>query len=484
MGDFVKRRIRDNLHGSIDINTLEDEVITHPYFQRLRRVKQTAFLSFVFPGASHTRFEHSLGVMHLAGRAWRKIIANQKRLKNSTSFFLEKKNQDGSNISETFPHLEKMEKNEYCYQALRLAALFHDVGHSALSHTGETFMPLVGEFLKKSNEIPEYLKSYLLKEGHQKKISHEIYSILILDKILKDSYKNLDARESVFVDPQDVASLINPSINLTENSQIKILKVQHILHELISGEVDCDRMDYLLRDSKECGVVYGVFDIDRIMDSFSMFYEPLGKSFHLALKLSGLPAFEDFLRARQSMYLQVYLHKTSTAGDSMLCSLSRELEGACLPSSHKEYCELDDYNIPTFFKEKIEEKNISEAEKRRKKNLVDDLFFKRNLWKSVYETTFLGERKKHPKEINLIQKYLEESKSKYEIIYHKSSLTKIKQGKRESSLKIIHKDHKMRYEISELGQYSTPIEEINTRHIVRIYVEGKVKKEEIIRLLN
>ena len=75
----IVRRVRGNLHGSIDVSTLEDKVIAHPIFQRLRRIKQTAFLSFVFPGASHTRFEHSLGTMHLAGKAWMKIWENQKR---------------------------------------------------------------------------------------------------------------------------------------------------------------------------------------------------------------------------------------------------------------------------------------------------------------------------------------------------------------------------------------------------------------------
>ena len=74
----VERRVRDNLYGSINVSKLEDKVIEHPYFQRLRRVKQTAFLSLAFPGANHSRFEHSIGAMFLASKAWQRICTNQK----------------------------------------------------------------------------------------------------------------------------------------------------------------------------------------------------------------------------------------------------------------------------------------------------------------------------------------------------------------------------------------------------------------------
>src|SRR5690606_10704766 len=81
----IVRRIRGNVHGTIEVSALEDKVIAHPYVQRLRRIKQLAFLSYVFPGASHTRFEHSLGVMQLAGNCWTKLVSNQKRLATSCS---------------------------------------------------------------------------------------------------------------------------------------------------------------------------------------------------------------------------------------------------------------------------------------------------------------------------------------------------------------------------------------------------------------
>ena len=492
MMDFVKRRIRDNLHGSIDISTLEDKIIAHPYFQRLRRIKQTAFLSYAFPGATHTRFEHSLGVMHLAGKSWKKIISNQKRLKNITYQFFEnsslnlsKQTSKSPNLWTTFFHLNDIEESSYAHQALRLAALFHDVGHPPLSHTGEVFLETVGNFLKDSINLPDYLKTYLLTMNPKEKVSHEVYSILILDKILSDLYRDKTLKNSLHIQAQDIASIINLSIKPKTTSDIQTLNLQHIFHELISGEVDVDRMDYLLRDSNECGVIYGMFDLDRILDSLSMFYHPEDETFHLALKLSGLPAFEDFLRARQSMYLQVYLHKTSVACDSMLQFLSEKEKKLTLPLDLDDYCHLDDYTIQNFLKDKILQNKSSLEEKEKRVTFLEDLFLKRKLWKNVYETSFTGEKKKTPKELKDIIQYLNNSKIEHHLAYYKNSLTSLK---KETSTKyplmLIHKDHKMRYELTDLNKFSSLTRETNTRNIVRIYVERKINREKIIEILN
>ena len=110
-----------------------------------------------------------------------------------------------------------------------------------------------------------------------------------------------------------------------------------LCHELVSGEVDVDRMDYLLRDSKECGVVYGIFDVDRILDSFAVYYHPHKDAFHLAIRFSGLAAFEDYLRSRHSMYLQAYLHKSSVAIEAMLEFIRKQLKEQHLPVKIEEY---------------------------------------------------------------------------------------------------------------------------------------------------
>ncbi len=490
MTSLVKRRIRDNLHGSIDLNSLEDKIISHPYFQRLRRVKQTAFLSFAFPGATHTRFEHSLGCMHLAGQAWKKILLNQERLKykaskipSDSNYPLEKLSPGEASLSSTFPFLEKIAKSEYAYQVLRLAALFHDVGHPPLSHTGEIFLPTQKEFLENNKNIPDYLRKQLEEKDQEKRVSHETYSILILDKILKDTYEDGVKGDSLLINPQDIASVVSLDIPPCKDSEIKELHLQSLLHELISGEVDVDRMDYLLRDSKECGVVYGVFDLDRILDSLAAYYKPKEKRFHLALKLSGLPAFEDFLRARQSMYLQVYLHKTSTAGDSMLQFLSEKVGKISFPHNHEDYCKLDDYNISFFLKKAVSDsKTLHAKEKERFLDFIENLFLDRKLWKNLYETSFTGSKVQSPKEITKIANKLDELGNHYKISYHKSTLTS-KEAKKEIPLLLIHKDHKLRYTLSKLEEYSTLTEDRNTRHLVRIYGDSSITKESIREIL-
>lgn len=490
MAKLVKRRIRDNLHGSIDLNPLEDKIISHPYFQRLRRVKQTAFLSFAFPGATHTRFEHSLGSMYLAGRAWRKILSNQERLRykaNKISYDknypLEKFFPGEASIIATFPLLEEVINSDYVYQVLRLAALFHDVGHPPLSHTGEIFLPSIQEFLKKNKKLPDYLRKQLEEKNQDKQVSHETYSILILDKILRDSYKEGVKGRHLVIEPQDIASVLALDIPPKKESDIKKLHLQNLLHELISGEVDVDRMDYLLRDSKECGVVYGMFDMDRILDSLAMYYKSKEKRFHLALKLSGLPAFEDFLRARQSMYVQVYLHKTSTAGDSMLQFLSDKVSEITFPHNHEDYCKLDDYNISSFLKEEIlKSKSLKKKEKEQFVSFIENLFLERKLWKNLYETSFTGAKVKSPKEPTKISEHLTELGKHHKISYHKSTLTS-KKAKKEIPLLLIHKDHKLRYTLSKLEEYSYLTEDRNTRHMVRVYGESDITKESIREVL-
>ena len=114
-------------------------------------------------------------------------------------------------------------------------------------------------------------------------------------------------------------------------------------------------MDYLLRDARQCGVSYGVFDADRILDTLSFYYSEQDDSYHLALRFSGLAAFEDYLRARQSMYYQVYFHKTAVACEAMLRYVSNFIGEWNLPSNVYKYVEHDDSNIYLTLKEQIKE---------------------------------------------------------------------------------------------------------------------------------
>jgi HD superfamily phosphohydrolase len=394
------RRIRDNLHGSIDVTELEDLVIAHPFFQRMRRVRQLAFLHYVFPGATHTRFEHSLGVLHLAGVAWEKIKANQARLRNSLSRYPDFPASElkggvpltHGRLHPTFALMDKIFNSDYILQTFRLAALLHDVGHPAFSHSGEHFMPSWKEVATENPEMPDYIRVSIedkIRELEAKgidpatqRVRHEIYSILLIERILSQVYVQ-NQQLSLVIDPRDVISIINPSIEPSPESPLIKDQAQHLLRELISGELDIDRMDYLLRDSRECGVVYGVFDVDRILDSLCLYFDDTDRQLHVAILLSGLAAFEDYLRARYSMYLQLYFHKSSVAAEAMMWHLTEKLHSWRLPARLDQYAAIDEYNIGAALWEAA--RSLNPAEQAAVHVLVADLLYNRNLWKRVYE---------------------------------------------------------------------------------------------------
>ena len=120
-------------------------------------------------------------------------------------------------------------------------------------------------------------------------------------------------------------------------------------------------MDYLLRDSKECESFYGVFDAERILDSLCCYFDPERSGLHAAIHLSGLAAFEDYLRARQSMYLQLYFHKTAVGAEAMMQHLSKKLGSWSLPANVEEYARCDEYNVGESMKKVARKLFSSEA---------------------------------------------------------------------------------------------------------------------------
>ncbi|MBP6217928.1 MAG: HD domain-containing protein [Oligoflexales bacterium] len=439
----IRRRIRGNILGSVDISLLEDKVIAHRFFQRLRRIRQTAFLSYVFPGATHTRFEHSLGVMHQADLAWHKMRDNQSRLReasrkdphfsqNEISGTYQKHEakqtpiQISGLLSPTFELIDKIFSSDYTLQCLRLAALCHDLGHPPFSHGGERFfMPSLKQVLEGNSYLPPYLKSYLEQEIQKQESSypkktyarHEIFTVLLIDKVLQDIYEK-NPEISLKPSAQDLASIIIPSIEPQADSELISLGVHQICHELLSGDIDIDRMDYLRRDSQECGVTYGLFDSDRILNSLAIYFKPEDKRLHLALDGSGLAAYENYLLARQTMYAQLYFHKTSVACEAMLQRIARLLKGWTLPANVHEYVAVDEFSIrdrlltagQVVFHKAEEFKSFQE--------LVDDLLLNRKLWKRAFE-----HRSSHPGphlELEQAKTSLSEKGSIYEEILSKS----------------------------------------------------------------
>jgi HD superfamily phosphohydrolase len=231
-----KRKIfNDPVHGFIAIpSELVFDIIEHPFFQRLRRIRQLGLTPLVYPGALHTRFQHALGAMHLMGLA------------------IDTLRQKGNDIT---PSEE---------EAVTIAILLHDIGHGPYSHSLE-------------NSIVNGL-------------THEDLSLLFMDRLNEQFEGRLSDAILIFKDTYP----------------------KRFLHQLVSSQLDIDRLDYLKRDSYFTGVSEGVINTDRIIAMINV------KNDELVIEAKGIFTIEKFIMARRFMYWQVYFHKTVVAAEQML----------------------------------------------------------------------------------------------------------------------------------------------------------------------
>lgn len=499
----IVRRIRGNVHGTVDVTALEDRALAHPYVQRMRRIRQLAFLSYVFPGATHSRFEHSLGVMQLAGATWTKMRANQQRLAATCGRYRDFARIEAEGVgglvhgllTPTFPMMNALFEAPEPLQALRLAGFLHDLGHPPFSHSGERFMPSWTAMLAATKGAPRYLRDYLEArcdamaakgaDPSQVPVRHEIYTLHLIERLMADILAEAERdREvnEVLVSARDVLSVIVPGIAPEAGSPLAKHGVWRLLHELISGEFDLDRMDYLLRDSRECGVVYGIFDATRIQDSLCVYFNPADKGLHLGISYSGLAALEDYLRARLSMYLQLYFHKTSVAAEAMMQHLSRMVGGFRLPADPAAYAELDEYNIEAALYA-AGEGILDLKERSAFHGLLSDLLRTRRLWKRVYEVAGKDTMTSSP-HLERACQVIEELHVPYERLSSAGSLTNFRpRGEGEMSrnyLRLIKKDAEQFPRVVPIEDYATIMSGDNSVHITRLYVpgaeEGKVKQ--------
>ncbi len=292
--------IRDPVHGSIAINDAEIPILEHAFFQRLRRIKQLGFSEYVFPGATHTRYIHSIGVMHVSTMVFNNLFQGQDSA-------------DLRRLKET----------------LRLGCLLHDIGHAPLSHSTESVMPQVSEL-----KLPS---RFAINENRQ--ASHEDYTIKsIVDSSFTESFKKV--RSQYGITPEAVAELVTGDTKDSGYFTVNGVNYFPLLHQLVSSEMDCDRMDYLLRDSYFCGVSYGKFDLDWIVDNLKVCHE--NNHAFIGITERAISTFDDFLLSRFHMFMMVYFHYRAVCLEQMLMRYFKSSTEYSIPAGIEDYLDHDD----------------------------------------------------------------------------------------------------------------------------------------------
>lgn len=399
-------KILDPIHGVIGMTEIEKFIINQKIFGRLRKVKQNTLLNYVFPGANHTRFEHSIGVMHLAEI----ILNNTNENVDIVNLKGRKYNEDKKYIS-VKKDINDEEKYNVILQELRIAALLHDVGHGPTSHKFDHFTidgKKLIEILESEEEIfSQYLpffKNYL-QDKEDKKVSHELVSCVFIIKILTDLKNNEKHKEKKMVkdiEIKNILKMIEP--NLLPEHKIKIGEKDYtdFFNSIISGfPFDADRMDYIYRDSFYSGVKYGVYDQSRILMSL-LPVEIEGNKVTLGIKDSGLDSIIRIIQSRNHLYNQVYFHKTNCATNAMLDFIFKHfsdnnksiIDANDYTEFEEFYCKNgDEYFFDITLRKKLGEEvcetcKIDHKEEECKEITVLDNLLNRELWKKCYEKKY------------------------------------------------------------------------------------------------
>ncbi len=291
-------RFRDPVHGFIHLSRSELKLVESRAFRRLRSIKQLALTYLVYPGAMHTRFEHSLGVMELATRAFDAV---QQKSEDQLKTTFDK-------IGMTVDRAKTL---------LRVTALLHDVGHLPFSHGGEDVLP---------------------KRGSGESTKHEQVSIAIIR----------GGELPVLLEREFYPEIVRHITLLLGEGELPPQLL--ILKKLISGQFDADRMDYLSRDSLHCGVGYGNFDYLRLLETLRA-KESAEGGLELCLERGGIHTLEAMILARYWMFTQVYFHKTRRIYDIYL---SRYLN-AWYENQYSDLLSVLDYDDVTVMNDIIQD---------------------------------------------------------------------------------------------------------------------------------
>lgn len=321
---FPARQFACPVHGSIEASDLETMVIDSSVFQRLRRIKQLGNTHYVFPSATHTRFSHSLGVMHLAGRLFDAF----------------------------FPFWNNSETPRAVYEAcarlrvrVRLAGLLHDVGHGPFSHhfehmlvakEGDSYRHLCyGEWASKAPDfaLPKHwVREEKRKEFFADSLAHEHYTYGLI-KILEKAFKRSSPKTAQAFDGQGICALLDerlaPSSSLLGDEttlarwlaqgvgEKETASLHRCLKSILSSDIDADRMDYLQRDSLHSGLCLSL-DLRHLFASVSLQWSPAAQRFVVLVKPNAVGSIEQILIARKQMFNQIYHHRVTASFDELL----------------------------------------------------------------------------------------------------------------------------------------------------------------------
>jgi HD superfamily phosphohydrolase len=299
----------------------------------------------------------------------------------------------------------------------------------------------------------------------------------MIDQVLTDIYSN-PRYKGIKINPQDVAAIVAPFISPVEGSPLDKHGAHMLCHELVSGELDVDRMDYLLRDSRECGVVYGIFDESRILNSLAVYWDIEQKELHLAIQFSGLAAFEDYLRARHSMYLQLYFHKTSVAAEAMIQNLAKLIENCKLPTNIENYASIDETNFNSYILKLAADQNLDTARQTELRMLLDDLLLNRKLWKRVFEVASNIGPGDGATSIDRAATTIASLGFQFEKVSSSSSLTRFRPRSsdadpRAAALRLIKKDYMQFPRVIPIEDQLSLVDANSHVHITRLYVENR-----------
>lgn len=307
---MATKHIADPVHGAIDLEQIELDLIDTPTFQRLRRIKQLAMASQVYPGADHSRFLHSLGVFSIMCRLVERLVA-----------------------SNVIPDED--------VRTLRVAALLHDVGHYPYSHLLEKVPLPPVEASPEESEIVEVARGSKLDTKHGEFPKHEELS------------------ETIICGRSDVRSVLE-SWQCDPNEVVSVILGNHgkaVYNQLLTSGLDVDRMDYMLRDAHYTGVPYGRIDLDYILRNLE-----LDNQDRLCVNAKAVPSVEHFLLSRWYNYGQIVFQKTVMGMECLMKELLRRMvETGLLPSSQadirsiildeREFLRFDDIYVDSRIRE-------------------------------------------------------------------------------------------------------------------------------------